>query len=116
MEFVDFDEAAARRAIQACTSASTKLGDAADRLFQASDGQLGAWSGESRIGFDANADDIAQVLRTEVGNLEETADAIRRALADALAEDDERRRERQEQLEREEEQRRLELEGVGGPG
>ena len=116
MEFVDFDEAAARRAIEACTSAAADLDHGAERLVQASQGQLGVWSGQSRIGFDANADDIARVLRIEAGNLEDTADAIRRALADALEEDDERRQDRQEQLEEVEEQRRLELESVGAPG
>ena len=115
MEFVDFDESAARRAIEACMTAASDLDAAAERLVGASDGRLGAWSGASRIGFDANADDIARILRTEAGNLEETADAIRRAFADALAEDDERRQERQEQLEEEQEQRRRELESVGGP-
>ncbi len=115
MEFVDFDEAIARQAIEACMTAASDLDAAAQRLVQVSAGQLGAWSGASRLGFDANADDLAQILRTEAGNLEETADAIRQALADALAADEERRRERQEQLEEEQERRRLELEGVGGP-
>lgn len=108
MEFVDFDRSAARQAIEACRSAAEVLAAAAARLTSAADGQLGSWSGESRIGFDANADDIARALRRESADLEETADAISQALADAQALEESRR---QARLQMEWERERLERAG-----
>ncbi|MBW3645429.1 MAG: hypothetical protein KY441_08000 [Actinobacteria bacterium] len=105
MQFVDFDEYAARQAGEVCRSAAQALDAAASRLTSAADGRLGHWSGASRIGFDANADDIARALRREAGDLEATAEAISRALAEAEALDDTRR---QAHLEAEREHQRLE--------
>ncbi|MGH3665513.1 MAG: hypothetical protein ACRDU8_05400 [Egibacteraceae bacterium] len=93
MEFVDFDEQAARSAIDACTTAADALDVAAGRLTDAAGDRLAAWSGASRICFDDTAEEIAGNLRTEAGNLSDTAEVIGQAILDAQQEDDRRRQE-----------------------
>lgn len=107
MEFVDFDASAARQAREACLFAAQALDATASRLSAAADGRLGCWSGASRIGFDAEADDVARALRREAGDLEATAEAIARALAASEVLDDTRRQARIE-AERQREGERLE--------
>lgn len=98
MQFVDFDETAARAAAAACSEAAAVLDSAAARLTEAASGALGEWSGASKIAFADNAADIAANLRTEASSLDATAEAIRRAIGQAQAEDDRRRQEHLERL------------------
>lgn len=115
MEFVDFDASAARQAREACLFAARALDATASWLTAAADGQLDRWSGASRIGFDAEADDIARALRREADDLEDTAEAISRALADGEALDGTRRQAHLEaEHERERERERHRLEQLGG--
>lgn len=101
MQYVDFDEGAARAAISACDEAAGVLEHAASLLSGAACGSLGQWQGESRIAFADSAGDIAANLRAEASRLDTTAAAIADAIADARAADDGRRREHLARLERE---------------
>lgn len=119
---VDFDHGAANAAAAACDDAAGVLDARASEVSGAGTGPLAQWSGGSALEFDAGAAALAGDLTGEATRLRSSAEAIRRAAADARAEDDRRReaaieRERRETERREAERREAEEReaAAGGP-
>ncbi len=116
---VDFDHGAAAAAAAACDDAAGVLDARASQVSGAGAGPLAQWSGGSALEFDAGAAVLAGDLTAEATRLRSSADALRRAAADARAEDDRRRqaaieRERQEAERREAEREARQREAAGG--
>lgn len=104
MEFVDHDPLAAGRAAAECRDAARDCLAVASLLDGGVGDRLAAWVGDSRLGFDDVAAQVADDLRAEAGRLEGTADDIDRATRRAWDADGRRRHEHLERARRRGEQ------------